>query len=235
MAAPAARRPDSRRLSRRVGWRFLVALAGTVAIVVVLGLALAGTYRPRWYHPAPVDRARLREDKAALVSLEEQISAALNAGQEVRFELREDQLNRWLAARGEIWPELAADLGPFQQPQVLLRDGRIQVAARTRKGGLTVVAALTCSVDVTDDTLLLRYDAPRLGAIPAPRGWASGVLARLPAGSGVAVDQDAGAVAVDNDWVWPNGKRRCRLRELHIADGVATVVLEPLRAGPRLQ
>ena len=235
MVAPAARGQDSRRSARGVGRRLLLPVAGGAAVVGLLGLALAGTYRPHWYAPAPVDRARLREDKAALVRLEQQISAALNAGQAVRFELHENQVNRWLTARGEIWPELAADLGPFQQPQVLLRDGRIQLAASTRMGGVEVVAALTCSIDLPDDRLVLRYDAPRLGAIPAPRGWVTDVLARLSAGSGVAVDRGAGAVAADNDWVWPNGKRRCRLRELHIADGVANVVLEPLRSGPRLQ
>jgi hypothetical protein len=202
-------------------------------LAAVGGLVLALTSRPAWYQPPAIDRARLREDKAALVSLEDQISAALNAGGEIRFQLDEGQINRWLAAQAEIWPQVAVDLGPLQQPQVLLRDGCIRVAASTKRKGLQVVAALTCYVDVREDEVVIRYDTPRVGAVAVPRGWVSDLAARIPAGSGVKVDESRGSVALDNDWVWPNGKRRCRLRELQIADGVATVVLEPLRTGPR--
>jgi hypothetical protein len=220
---------------RHVGWRLPAIIGGAAIVLAGLGLVLAVTHRPRWYHPAPVDHTRLREDKAALVGLEEQISAALNAGRAAHFQLSEDQINRWLAARAEIWPELAASLGPFEQPQVLLRDGRVQVAAHAMRRGLPVVAAVTCSVDVGEETLALRYDAPRLGAVPAPRRWLSGLLARLPAESISQTDEGAGTVTLHNDWVWPNGKRRCRVRELSVADGVATVVLEPLRSGPPLR
>jgi hypothetical protein len=205
-------------------------LAGGVVITIV-GFLVAGTRRPQWYHPAPLDRSRLHADKAALANLEEQISAALNAGQEARFQVDEDQLNRWLSAGAEIWPQLAVDLGPFQQPRVLLRDGRIQVAARSRIGGVQVVAVLDCAVEVTEDTLVLHWKPPRLGAIPAPRRWVSDMLTRHAIGT--AVNTRVGTVTFDNDLVWPNGKRRFRLRELKIADGVATVVLEPLRTRPR--
>ncbi len=218
---------------RTPGWRVLVAASVVVVLLATLGLLLAGTHRPAWYRPAAVDAARLREDKAALVSLEEEISAALNAGREVHLQLSEDELNRWLAARAEIWPEFTGGLGPFEQPQVLLRGGQIQIAATVRAGGLPVVAALTCSVAVTEDRVTIRCDAPRAGAIPAPRSWVFDLLARLPAGDRVAVDEPHGTIAVENDWTWPNGKRRCRLRELQIADRVADIVLEPLRTGRR--
>jgi hypothetical protein len=206
-----------------------------VFVLILVGLLLAGTRRPSWYHPLPLDSARLHDDKAALADLQDQISAALNAGREARFELHEDQVNRWLAARAELWPQLAVDLGPFAQPQIRLRDGRLTLAVSTRAGGVPVVAVLGGSVDVAEDTLAMHWDPPKLGAIPAPRGWLSAALARLKTSPRITLDDRAGTIRLDNDWIWPNGKRRCRLRELKIADGVATVVLEPLRTGPHLQ
>ena len=215
--------------------RLLVILGAVVGVVILAvgGFLLAGTRRPAWYHPAPPDRARLHEDKAALAGLQEQISAALNAGREARFVLDEAQVNRWLAARAEIWPQLALDLGPLEQPQIRLRDGRLEVAASGRAGGMRVVGVLGCSVAVAEDTLVIRLDPLKVGALTAPRDWVSDILARPATRRGVVIDRRAGTITLDNDWVWPNGKRRCRLRELEIGDGVATVGLEPLRTGRR--
>jgi hypothetical protein len=218
------------RASRRVvGWSLCVIVPATAA-----GLGLAVTHRPGWYRPTSVDHSRLRADKAALADLQEQISAALNSGREVRFQLHEDQLNRWLAARAEIWPESATELDRWQHPQVSMADGHIRLAATATCGSFQAIVALTCRVEVSDNEVVLRYDAFRLGALPIPRGWVSNLVGGGPAPSHPALRSGgSGTLVVVNGWTWPNGRRRCRLRSLAIAAGVADVVIEPCPGRPR--
>ena len=225
----AADRPLRATVRRAVRWR--VVLLGVCAIGVVLAatLGLAVTHRPSWYHPPAVNRARLHADKAALAELQEEISAALNAGQAVHFELSEDQLNRWIAARTEMWPEAAFDVEGLEQPQINVLDGRIRVGATVRQGAFSGVLSLIGRSEVTDTSLVVYYEAARLGAIPIPRGWIIEQLAALPPSGRGAVDVDGrGTIALKNEWVWPNGKRRFRLRELRAMSGMVSVTLEPI-------
>lgn len=214
------------------GWRVWVFGPALFLLVAILGVGLAVTHRPAWYRPVPADPARLHADKAALVALEDEISAALNAGQPVRIQLREEQVNRWLAARTEMWPGLASDLGGVEDPWVSLADGVLRGAATIRRGTVEGVVALTGRVEVTEDTVVVRWDAAQLGAIPIPQKWVSYALARIPASVRAAVQQDnAGVVTLRNEWVWPNGKRHFRLRDSQVSNGVVDIVLEPLPRG----
>ena len=218
----------------RMGWHKWAAVICAGLLIVVAGLLVALTRRPSWYHPAPVDRERLHADKAALVSLEDEVSAALNSGQEIRFRLDEEQINRWLAARAEMWPEAALELGSLQNPQVSLAEGEIRIGATAARGSLRTVVALICHVDVGNEHVSVQYGGPHVGVIPVPGGWISDVLSGLTASSHGAIQADSpGTVTLENDWVWPNGKRRCRLRELHVSAGEVEVVLQPLSTGRR--
>ena len=227
-------KPDPRAARGRMGWRKWVLLACAGVLVVIAGLAVAVTRRPGWYRPAPIDRERLHADKAALVSLQDEISAALNSGHEIRFRLDEAQINRWLTARAEMWPESAMDLGALQDPQVSLADGEIRIGATAIRGSLRTVVALVCRVEVQEERVVVEHGGARLGAIPVPEGLISDLIRRVSANSHGAIQASSpGTVALENDWVWPNGKRRCRLRELHVSAGAAKVVLEPLATGRR--
>jgi hypothetical protein len=227
-------KPDPPGARRRMGWRKRVLLSSASVLVLLAGFGLAVTRRPAWYHPAPIDRERLRADKAGLVGLEDEISAAVNRGQEIRFRLDEAQINRWLAARAEMWPEWLIDLGSFQDPQVSLGEGEIRIGATAIKGGLRTVVTLTCRVDVQADRVTVEHGGLRLGAIPVPNALISDLVRQVSANSEGTIQADKpGTVALENDWVWPNGKRRCRLRELNVSNGIAEVVLEPLAAGRR--
>jgi hypothetical protein len=214
---------------RVAGWSLCVIVPATAA-----GLGLAVTYRPAWYRPTSVDHSRLRTDKAALADLQEQISAALNSGREVRFQLHEDQLNRWLAARAEIWPDALTELDRWRHPQVSMADGYVRLGATARCGSFESVVALTCRVELSDNEVVLRFDGPRLGALPIPQGWVSNPFGGSPASSHSVIRAGGpGALIIANGWTWPNGRRRCRLRSLAIAAGVADVVIEPCPGPPR--
>lgn len=194
-----------------------------------LTFGLAATCRPSWYRPAAVDHSRLWADKAALVKLQDDISAALNAGRSIRLELDAAQVNRWLAARAEMWPDAALDLGPLSDPQVCFAHAGIRLGATARRGGFGSVVSLECSIDVTDDSVVIYCESARLGAVPIPLAWLTDRLAEPFSSGPLIVREDLpGAAAIANDWIWPNGKRRCRLGELSIDDGKASVLLEPL-------
>jgi len=227
MPSNIAARPGVQRSGRRLGWRAWAAILCMLFVVLALGLLLAASYRPAWYQPASIDRGLLRQDKAALVELQDQISAALNAGREARFQLRVEQINRWIAARAEIWPDLGLDLPGLDWPRVVLSDGTIRLGAVVARGGLRAVVALDCRIDVTTDFVRIYHNRGRLGAVPVPLSWLTAVFGRFPHADGLAVDKQTGALTVENNWVWPNGRRRCRLRELRVSDGQAEVVLEP--------
>lgn len=77
--------------------------------------------------------------------------------------------------------------------------------------------------------MTVSYDGPRVGVVPFPARWLPGPANALSAEARSAnLTCAPGMVALDNDWVWPNDKRHCRLREFHVVDGAAEVVVEPL-------
>jgi hypothetical protein len=107
----------------------------TLIVLVAVGLA---TCRPEWYAPAAIDRVQLKSDKADFANLLDRIGAALNAGEAIEFEITEHQLNRWLAARGEIWPALRFEVQGLRGIQIII--GRQAVRWRqAAQGPLEVV------------------------------------------------------------------------------------------------
>lgn len=204
--------------------------AGAGVGFVVLTLGLTATCRPTWYQPPAIDRGRLHDDKRDLVGLLDEIGAALNEGRSIRFKLDEHQLNRWLAARNELWPDANPDFGPITQPQITLLDNAARVAATLSAGSFRAVVSLEGHVQIDGDAITLRLNRPRVGVLPVPHAASTGWLNALP--SAASVPEKAlhgGQFVLANDWVWPNGKRRFRVARLDIQAGSAEVVLEPLR------
>ena len=204
-----------------------------IALLVALPLALAAltltaTCRPRSYRPASTDYTRLHADKRDLAALVDEIGAALNGGRPVQLQLREDQINRWIAARAGMWPEAAVDIRPLRDPQLTFHDGGIRFAALAEHAGWRAVLSITCHVAVTGDRVLIRCDAARLGLLPLPAGWFSRLVTTALRGTGVSVEASPdGALALRNDWLWPNGKRRFRLADLRVSAAAVHLGLEP--------
>lgn len=223
---PGGGLPCSRR--QRVGLAAgLLLLAGGVV------LALAVTRRPAWYQPATIDHARLPADRQALMGQLDEISAALNAHRSVQVTLNAGQVNRWLAARAELWPETDLDWDPCDQPQIDFLPGRIRVAALVRHAGLRAVASVVCRLSVDEQYVRVQCETARLGAVPVPLDWLARQwpgLADIRAEGRVArADQ---AWVLENEGVWSNGRKRYRIERLEIDAGHAVVTLRPLRSTP---
>lgn len=225
--------PQVAQSRRRRRQRRTAKLAGLAFIGAGILLTLAVSCRPRWYQPVAVDASRLPADKAALAELQDRISAALNAGQAIRVRLTEDQVNRWLAGRGALEPVATVDLGPFQDPAVRFLDGCVRVGGRLEQGVLRGVASVTIRAAVDGGRLSVTYDWPRLGVVPVPAGWFAGLA--IPTGPDAPEfiqAPRAGMLEVRNRFVWPNGRRRCRVTDIAVRPGVMEIALEPTILGP---
>jgi hypothetical protein len=222
---------------RRRRWLLLTVL---LLLVLIPGglLAIAGalTYRPSWYQPRSIDYARLEDDKRVQLRLENQISAALNRNESVTIEVDQDQANRWIVARDELWPGEVPSLGPLREPQLeFLGENRLRVGALVEQAGVEVVISGTFHFDLQPDTITVTWDHINTGALRSPRrlmAKAARRAARKLGGrlSAAEIEQAIvdGKVTMPNDFVWPNGKRRVRIAELTIKNGKLLVKLEPL-------
>lgn len=214
--------------------RWVILTAAGVFLAVLAALVGAAVRRPSWYAPPEVDHARLKTDKRDLVQLLDAIGEALNAGRGIDFELSEAQVNRWLAAGPEFWPDLKLETAALRSPQVAFRTGnRIRVGGLAASGSLQVVVSATAAVTVEPDSLLVSLTGAKVGALPLPRAAVWRLLA-LPSGwSGQPqADPANDTLRWPNDWTWSNGKRRFRVRRLEVERGVVRVALEPFGAGP---
>jgi hypothetical protein len=207
-----------------------VTAGGLTAAIIVAGCTL--TCRPRWYQPASIDYTRLKMDKQDLVNLLDSIGASLNCGEAVELEFGQDQVNRWITARAEIWPDhQAAALEPLRHPQVAFLDrNRLLVAATVEWSGLEPVVSCVCRFELDEGQLSVFCDGLRVGMLPVPAAWLAGPLNELATAfdSPTAASVDRGFV-FPNEWVWPNGKRRFRIRRLDVSAGQAGIALEPIQ------
>jgi hypothetical protein len=234
MIAGDSLRGAARATLRRVrrNWRAVLLIGLATGVFTIVLLYLLATARPHWYQPAAIDYARLRDDKAALSALENQVSAALNAGREVRLHLTAEQVNRWIVARREladIVPEVAADLPGAAEPVVTFEPGAIRIGVTAGEGGLRGVVSARFRPELRAGELAIRYESVRVGYAPVPRTAIAQILARLPVGRDLRVDPDEG-VTLASDFVWWNGKQPCHVRELTVGAGTLEVVIAPGRA-----
>lgn len=218
--------PSDRTRLRR-GAILLAALLTGVGILLPAGL----TCRPSWYSTPQIDHNRLEEDKRALAALVDGISAELNAGRTVRVTLMQDQLNRWLTARREIWdvwpgvPARSLDL--LLDPVVLIESGgRLRIAGLADWRGWRVPLAFAATLAASDGYMRVeKYDA-KAGLWPIPRQWIPRQL--IAASRGAASQSDSGAILVENEFTWPNGKVRYRVVEMRTETGAMFITLQPL-------
>lgn len=227
-APPAARRRRGRRIA-------LLAAALSAALLPALGLL--ASCRPAWYTPRAIDLATLRTDKQDLVNLADRISAALAAGDSIRIELDQAQVNRWLVARNDMWPDDPLPrFGPLRDPQIEFLDGaRVRLAATIDWYGFTPVASIELSAASRPDAVSvdLRHAAVGCVRVPVPplSNWLD-PSRHLPQGS--TWDDAAHRLILPNRWEWRNGRIPFVIDDVSTTAGRLAVTIAPLaRKGGR--
>jgi hypothetical protein len=207
-------------------------LASAVLTGAVVAAGCAGMCRPGWYRPISIDVARLESDRDDLVRLGSDISDQLNHDDSIEFVLDEEQLNRLLVGRAEIWPDAGQwELEGVRDPVIDMLEDGLRIGATTEAGGVRVVVSCVIRVEIDGDVIRLRCGSAGVGALPLPARSLSRILLDRLRRSGVlpAGAIEGGTVVLDNDWVWPNGKRRYRVAAVTFSESNVRVRLEPLR------
>jgi len=143
----------------------------------------------------------------AVESLQAQIEAAVLAGAQigdVTLQITEEQITSYIAFK------MAAQENPaFQEPQVYLRDGQMQIYGKVERGYLNanVLIALTVGVDEAGQPKI-EITTADFGPFPAPDGLKQSMTAVITE----AYTGSLGPVATG-----------FRLEDISIADGLMTV------------
>lgn len=161
-AGTAARRRWVRWLGMTVAG--LLGLAGVVLV--------GATYTPGWYLPATVAPQEVRTLRNEIPSFGSAIGGHLKRGQPFRIELTDQQINRWITARSQIWPSLKYPLPPeIQDPVIAFQSGQVIVGARYEKNGVSSVLSLGMTLDVENSgsAILIRLAGIHAGLVPVPQ------------------------------------------------------------------
>lgn len=212
---------------------------GVVAVlfgVVFLYLLLA---TPSWCEPpriAPEQRQQVRNN---LVAAEQAFTESLRAGMgPFVYHIHQDDLNRWIAMRREIYPLLDRLTPPeILDPFVLFTEGRVRIAGRHRDRLLGSVFSLDVIAGVEGNDLVLRAVAARVGRIRIPFGLLIGAGVMQP------VEKEAGETwpgspRIEGDLVsglrvgaearWKNGGFSYRVTDVQVHEGRLDLTVEPL-------
>lgn len=220
---PAQPQPIRKTLFRN--W-FVTAMAVLVILAIaMLGLALS---RPASYDVRAVDYALLPTDKQSLAEIVQSVADCLRAGQPAEILLDQEQVNRWITARHELWPaEQLPQITGIEGPLVrFLGDDQIEIAAMTRGRLVNFVFSMQGVVSLETEGITLKPIRIRVGQLPI----AITVLNQIVSGSEHLLGGRNGAMrfVAHRTGVWPNGRFAYEVSELGVSSGCVRIVLKPL-------
>lgn len=200
----------------------LAAIALTAAFLFSFALCRPASYRVR-----AVDFAMLPGDKQSLAELVQSVADRLNTGQDAEILLNEEQVNRWITARHELWPaEQLPELSGIKQPAVrFLGEGRIEIAATSAGRVFPVVVSIQTRVTLDPEGVMLTPAAAYIGRLPIPIA----IIEQLLSGAREFRfrSNNSYGFLLERTGVWPNGRRGYEITHLTVETGRARIVLKP--------
>ncbi|QOJ13565.1 MAG: hypothetical protein HRU75_02435 [Planctomycetia bacterium] len=216
-------------------WRLRHVLYALAALgVMTIGvLALIASWRPTTYQPPAIDRARLPDDQRDLVNLLDRIGAALNEGRAITFSLEEAQLNRWLAARDELFIDTKLDLPPeVQGPQIRISErGMFELAAQFDTGFFRPVVRLGIAASLEGDDVRVSPGSLYVGGLRLMWSGLPQGMIRTGGSTSANLRVIGNEVLVQNRFTWSNGRRDFSVTQLDFAASRVTITFTPIPRG----
>jgi len=192
---------------------------------------------PDWYQPPVVRPDQRQAVRNNLVNAEQAFTESLMAGNPFVYHIYQDDLNRWIAMRREIYP-LIDEIAPplLADPVVLFGDRRITIAGRYAVGGTNVVLSIDIEPAMADGEIVLRAASVRCGSFPVPNGFAKMGLDRhaeieaegmWPGSPAMSGDFLHGLRIGAEAW-WKNGGVAYRVQDLAVRPGRLDLTIEPI-------
>lgn len=205
---------------------------------LVLAVALYVLFRtPTWYRPPVVQPDQRQAVRNNLVNAEQAFTESLRSGGRFVYHLYQDDVNRWIAMRREIYP-LIDEIAPpvLIDPVVLFRDEEITIAGRFPIGPADVVLSVDIKPELVDDAILLRVTSVRCGSFPVPRDFGEMGLGRrtdleaeaLWPGSPAMSGDFLSGFQIDTEAWWKNGGVDYRVVGLAVRSGRLDLTIEPI-------
>jgi hypothetical protein len=225
--------PRTQQKSGRRRYTMFMAIMGVVFITAVY----ATIHTPGWYElPVilPPERQAVRNN---LVAAEQAFTESLLAGTPFIYHLFDEDVNRWISMRREIYPLLDELVPPeLGDPLVFFHAGSITLAGKYKLGGVDYIVSLDMMVRMEGGEIVLRAGALRCGSMRLPLGIIDKALSRKvdksrdrvwPGSPPIRGDLKSG-LRLDAVARWKNGGMEYRVRDIKIQSGKLDLDIEPL-------
>jgi len=243
---------DVKKVRRLRTQRRRVIAAGCAGVVLAIVITfLIFQHRPAWYRPALADEPTIQAAREETAAIAARISDRLVLGESVNVELHDAAVNRWLAARPVLWPDARWTLpDEVAFPALSFDDGLLRVAALFERNGWRAILSADFTVTIDGDSLRVMLTNIRGGSLPLPRFVVRPALSRSISRSGATPEREFApnaaadpidavwrtirspddlfrGISIENNFIWPNGRRRFRIASIRIDDGAIHLRLEP--------
>jgi hypothetical protein len=203
-----------------------------------VALWLSAQHKPSWYRPLKLDSESLQRVRREAVAQADDFGDRLVLGRPFEVTLTQREVNEWLTALPQIWPEANVAWPPeIHEPYVKFSPGTICLAAHVDRSVGQAILNIDLVPELSPDGRSVRVAASalRLGSLPIPRvlleriaSWVTPREAPENDAHRVALAELFSGLTTANRFVWPNGERPFRIRSARIMNAELRLGIEPL-------
>lgn len=222
----------------RQKWKQSLLIGGLGVFGLLIGGGAAALRTPSWYVPPVIAPAEQQKVRNNLVAAEQAFTESLRTAREpFVYQLLQNDVNRWIAMRREIYP-LIDELAPPQllDPFVVFHADEITLAGRYGSGSLAPVISIDLAPTMEYGQLQLRATAVRCGSVRMPAGVVDLGLsqhiqrnpeATWPGSPAISGDLLSGLRIGAQAW-WKNGGNEYQLLAVQVVPGKLLLTIQPL-------
>ncbi len=228
---------------KRRRWLRRLSLTVGVATLISLGVAwMIFQHKPDWYHPAHVDDLTLETAQHSFTTFVDDTSHKMVKGTPFDIVLNQQQINIWLAAMPALFPQARKELPDWlSESAVSVSSDMLRVGVRYDKNGWRAILNAGVQLSVSQDgaSIMLALREAHGGSIPIPHSTLKKILSGMidhqnDKKSSIlsqtqSVDEVFTGLNIDNNFLWPNGRRPYRIESMSFHDGKIKLRIDPQR------